>query len=176
MVAMSCVPLPLARALRAFDAGFPCALCALSVLPKSTEIGDRLRLWRQALGLTQAALAACTGIPIGVLKKYERAVSVPGGEALAAIARTGVNMTWLLTGEGEMWPPKPDPAPSAEASPALGRYARRLERIARLLEDMPDDRAESLLAEYLSRAQDVADTQAIRRDLAELRAALRRSR
>lgn len=69
-------------------------------------MGARLRLWRQTLGATQAQMADRLGMHIGVLKKYETGQNIPGGEALAAIARTGVNMTWLLTGEGDMrWTP-----------------------------------------------------------------------
>lgn len=139
------------------------------------EIGARLRAWREALGLTQAQMSARTGIPLGVLKKYEQAVSVPGGEALAAIARTGVNMTWLLTGEGEMWPAKPQETATAAPAPELGRYARRLERIARLLDDLPEDRAEALLADTLARAQDTADAIALRAELSALRDALRKA-
>lgn len=100
---------------------------------------------------------------------------MPGGEALAAIARTGVNMTWLLTGEGEMWPAKPQETSPSAASPALGRYARRLEAIARLLDALPEDRADAILAELLSRAQDTADAIALRQEIAALRESLRKA-
>lgn len=113
-----------------------------------------------------------TGIPLGVLKKYEQAISVPGDEALAAIARTGVNMTWLLTGEGNMWPAKPQESAGSDAPALNGRYACRLEAIARLLGAIPEDRAEAILAELLARAQDTADAIALRQELAALRAAL----
>jgi transcriptional regulator with XRE-family HTH domain len=137
------------------------------------QIGARLRAWREGLGLTQAQMAQRTGIPLGVLKKYEQAVSVPGGEALAAIARTGVNMTWLLTGDGDMSAAKPQETAPADPPPELGRHARRLQAIARLLDALPPDRADAILTELLSRAQDTADAIALRRELTELRAALR---
>lgn len=131
-----------------------------------------MKAWREALGLTQAQMSARTGISIGVLKNYEQGGAIPGGKALAAIARTGVNMTWLLTGEGEMWPAKPqETAPPA----ALGRYARRLEKIAALLDQLPEEDAEAILAEVFARARNQAEALALRQELAALRAALKRS-
>jgi len=52
--------------------------------------------------MTQAAFAERTGINIGQFKKYEQDRAVPGGDSLAAIASTGVNLNWLLTGYGPM--------------------------------------------------------------------------
>lgn len=54
------------------------------------------------MGFTQLKFADVSGVHIGVLKKYERGVNVPGGEALAAFSSTGININWLLTGEGDM--------------------------------------------------------------------------
>jgi transcriptional regulator with XRE-family HTH domain len=65
---------------------------------------DRLKQWRNFLGLTQQQFCERTGIPLRTLRGYEGGTRHPGEDALAAIARTGVNMTWLLTGEGEMLP------------------------------------------------------------------------
>jgi phage repressor protein C with HTH and peptisase S24 domain len=57
---------------------------------------------RDALGYTQQDLSAITGIPLRSLKGYEMGERKPRSDALAAIARTGVNIHWLVTGEGEM--------------------------------------------------------------------------
>lgn len=54
------------------------------------------------LGLTQKEFSSLTGLHIGVVRKYENGVNVPGGEALVAIAKTGVNLNWLLLGQGDM--------------------------------------------------------------------------
>jgi len=78
------------------------------------SIASRLKAWRLGLGITQEAFADRVGFHLSVLKKYETGANKPGSEALAAISRTGVNMTWLLTGEGEM-----RPKPQHNAPPVL---------------------------------------------------------
>ncbi|WP_333709417.1 helix-turn-helix transcriptional regulator [Tepidimonas ignava] len=139
--------------------------------PEDT-IGSRLRQWRITLGLTQAQLAERLGVHIGVLKKYEQGLNVPGGEALAAIARTGVNMTWLLTGEGEMLPVKPEKTivnqQDGESLDALaGRHARRWAKIIQIVESAPTpEEAEAAIDELFARAKE-------RIELAELRQAVR---
>ena len=65
-------------------------------------LGSRLKALRQALGKTQAEVSASTGIPLPTWKKYEGSDREPGAEALVAVARTGVNLHWLLTGKGSM--------------------------------------------------------------------------
>ena len=131
-------------------------------------IGSRIKLWRQALGLTQAVFAERIGVHIGVLKKYEQGLNVPGGEALAAIARTGVNMTWLLTGEGEMRPQKP--VEPDVAVPEGTRYARRWRKIIELVDGFEDeaDRA-AFIEEVFSRAKTKAELDELRRAFAELK-------
>lgn len=47
-------------------------------------------------------MSASTGIPLPTWKKYEGSDREPGAEALVAMARTGVNLHWLLTGKGAM--------------------------------------------------------------------------
>lgn len=136
--------------------------------PEDT-IGSRLRQWRIALGLTQAQLAERLGVHIGVLKKYEQGLNVPGGEALAAIARTGVDMRWLLTGEGEMLP-KTAPDKAFDEVP----YARRLEKIGLLLAGMTEQEAAAFLDEMFARAQSAAEAAELRRALLEMRAELDR--
>lgn len=135
----------------------------------STDIGARIKQWRHALGLTQAELAQRLEVHIGVLKKYEQGLNVPGGEALAAIAKTGVNMTWLLTGEGEMMA-KSAPDHDFSAVP----YARRLEKIGLLLADMPEQEAAAFLEEMFARAQDAAKRRELEQALADLKAEVER--
>jgi transcriptional regulator with XRE-family HTH domain len=61
-----------------------------------------LKALRQALGWTQAEVSAATGIPLPTWKKYEGSDRDPGAEALVAMATSGVNLHWLLTGKGSM--------------------------------------------------------------------------
>ena len=119
--------------------------------------------------MTQAELAMQIGIHIGQLKKYEQGRTVPGGDALAAIAATGVNVNWLLTGVGPMradgagqaaaQPPAgglggaPPQAANSGDSPMAGRFSRRMAALAGMLGNMPEPEANALIDEFASRAQ-----------------------
>jgi hypothetical protein len=64
-----------------------------------TEIAARIRSTLKECGLPQAALAQY-GLPYRSVSKKQ----VPGGDALIKLrAATGVNIDWLLTGEGEQF-------------------------------------------------------------------------
>lgn len=81
-------------------------------------LAERFRTLRQALGHTQAEIAAATGIPLPTWKKYESGDREPGAAALAALASTGVSLHWLLTGDGELWRDR-EAAPDVAAILAL---------------------------------------------------------
>lgn len=71
---------------------------------KST-IGERLRAARESRDLDQATLADKVGIVTRTVQRWEKGEQVPDGVSITKIARvTGVQPTWLLTGEGEMYP------------------------------------------------------------------------
>ncbi len=138
---------------------------------KSEEtIGARLKRWRQALGLTQAQFCERLGMHIGVLKKYEQDVNVPGGEVLAAIAKTGCNINWLLTGEGEMLP---ETRVSAEEN--ASQYARRWEKIIALVEGIEDEQERAaFIDELYARARQTAELAELRKAVRELSAAIKK--
>lgn len=148
-------------------------------MKSDTELGRRLRAWRQALGLTQAQMAECLRLHIGVLKKYETGHNTPGGEALAAYARTGVNVNWLLTGEGEMFA-RSSPRESLDEAlpsgtqllPRTHPRAKRWDHLIRLVEQIEDEeRRDAVLSELFARAKDVAQIDELQRAVRELRAA-----
>lgn len=71
-----------------------------------TSIGDRVRSARETKGLDQATLSDKLGIVARTLQRWEKGEQIPDGVSITKIARiTGVQPTWLLTGEGEMYPP-----------------------------------------------------------------------
>jgi repressor LexA len=75
-------------------------------------IGERLRTARETKELDQATLADKAGVVTRTLQRWEKGEQVPDGVAITRLARaTGVQASWLLTGEGEMYPP---PAPRPE--------------------------------------------------------------
>ena len=70
-----------------------------------TTIGERLRSARENKELDQASLAGKAGIVTRTLQRWEKGEQVPDGIAITRLARaTGVQASWLLTGEGEMYP------------------------------------------------------------------------
>lgn len=129
----------------------------------NSTIGERLKLWRKHLGLNQEEFAALTGLHIGVIRKYENRINVPGGEALVAIGGTGVNLNWLLLGQGEMCAAG-TPLEHADA------YLRRVEAVKGLLDGLEEDRRGSVLEEIFSRVQEakrVADLEELVRVMAK---------
>jgi repressor LexA len=71
---------------------------------KST-IGERLRTARDNKALDQAVLAEKIGVVTRTLQRWEKGEQIPDGIAITRIAKaTNVQPTWLLTGDGEMYP------------------------------------------------------------------------
>ncbi|MGA9119912.1 MAG: S24 family peptidase [Bacteroidota bacterium] len=71
---------------------------------KST-IGDRIREARENKGLDQNSLSAKVGVATRTLQRWEKGEQTPDGVALTSLAKlTGVQPSWLLTGDGEMYP------------------------------------------------------------------------
>lgn len=67
-----------------------------------SSIGERLRLAIKAGGETYAEFSEKTGIPYRTLQNYLRNEREPNAASLAKIREaTGVNLNWLLTGEGD---------------------------------------------------------------------------
>lgn len=69
---------------------------------QGSEIGKRIKEARAALGMTQKALCEKSGMKLPSLRDYELGNRIPGGEAITAITRVGINSNWLLTGKGSM--------------------------------------------------------------------------
>ena len=66
------------------------------------ELARRMKLAREHFGLSQRGMAAKIGVSYPGWQRYESGASVPGGVVLAELFRLGVNVGWLLTGEGKM--------------------------------------------------------------------------
>lgn len=65
------------------------------------DIANRLKAARKKTGLTQKQMSEEIGSSLSAWQDYETGKSIPGGNALAGLARLGVDINWLLTGAGE---------------------------------------------------------------------------
>ena len=96
---------------------------------------DRIRLAREQAGLSQRALAKVMEMNHASISILEAGKREPTPRTLKGIAdATGVNLEWLKTGEGPMYPEKGKPEPddidrlvSARGlSPEIGAFIRKL--------------------------------------------------
>lgn len=63
------------------------------------NLGSRLRTIRIRLDITQGEMAQKIGSSATAIGQYEKSEKVPGGKILAGLARLGINIHWLMTGE-----------------------------------------------------------------------------
>lgn len=68
-----------------------------------TTIAERLLKVRNSLGFTQNQLAEKIGIKQGLYSKYETGALAISTQAIGALFALGVNLNWLLTGQGPMF-------------------------------------------------------------------------
>lgn len=68
-----------------------------------STLAGRFGLMRKALGFKrQADFADAIGRARNSISAYERGTQVPDGETLLRLAQLGVQIQWLLTGDGDM--------------------------------------------------------------------------
>lgn len=66
------------------------------------EIANRLKLFAAVSGISQASIAAKLGKSQPTVSSYFKGKSSPGAEDLAPLKDLGLNLMWLLYGEGSM--------------------------------------------------------------------------
>ena len=119
------------------------------------DIAERLRLWRKtALELTQKEFAEATGVHLSAIRKYENRNSVPSSESLLAIASTGIDLHWLLTGEGDMRA-LAKRLGSAANTEGVADLIHGLMAIEELLHGIPDHTRSVVLDEIVSLVREV---------------------
>lgn len=87
-------------------------------------IGDRLKMYREALGLNQSEAAQLFDIPKASYQKYETAFNAPGAEAFEKFLKSGMNIHWLLTGEGNMIASRQGKTVADKVQSLVGRRGR----------------------------------------------------
>lgn len=75
---------------------------ALEHPPMSDILVSRLKSIRDYFGFSQRKASIAVGQSPTVWATYESGKSMMGGEALTQLCSLGVNINWLLTGDGEM--------------------------------------------------------------------------
>lgn len=93
---------------------------------RGTAMNQRMKMVREALGMSQAHFAESADIGLGVIKNIDSNRTEPNDHFYNVLcARYNINRAWLETGEGEMF---------VEMSRAekIGRF------VADALEDEPD--------------------------------------
>jgi len=73
------------------------------VLSEEDDISKRIKQVRNHLGYAQKYISELAGCKLRTWQTYEDGKSIPGGKVLAGLSRLGVNVDWVLTGEGEMF-------------------------------------------------------------------------
>ncbi len=140
------------------------------------SIGNRLRIWRNSNGWTQERIATLLSVHVGMIRKWEGEVSLPGSEALQRIGSTGVNLHWLLTGKGSMNAATMENTPQKSLSnlkdlPHLQRYEKRLGAILTLMEDMENEQErDALISEIFARVSTAKQIDELKHLVAKLTA------
>ncbi|HEY6192801.1 MAG TPA: XRE family transcriptional regulator [Bacteroidota bacterium] len=76
-----------------------------------STLGERVRTARENKELDQQTLAVRIDVATRTLQRWEKGEQVPDSNYLMRLAKqTGVRPEWLLTGEGELYPPVNSPA------------------------------------------------------------------
>lgn len=110
-------------------------------------IGERIKILRKNLGLTQQAFADALGIKQNTVATYEMGRTNISSMALAGIVRVfNVNETWLRTGEGEMFLPKDEADELAElfASIMNTEPSSKIRRLAVAFSKLTPEQREAL--------------------------------
>ena len=122
------------------------------------NLAERLKIFRESLGLTQEEFAKKLNTTQAVISNYERGARIPTADFLNRLTETfHLNINWLLTGEGPMFREKEvrkeeEPPPSREdssegLSPELLRALSHptIRSIALMLSEMSEEDIKEIL-------------------------------
>ncbi|MGP3505430.1 helix-turn-helix domain-containing protein [Paracidovorax citrulli] len=104
--------------------------------PSALGIGERLRWWRRSKKLTQSDLALQLDVNKATLRRYELGLNALTTSHLTLLYTHGVNMNWLLTGEGDML--REDSPEASEVSAAEQKINELADALRKLRDEAPD--------------------------------------
>ena len=108
--------------------------------------------------LTQAEMASSLGVNIGALRKYEIGLNAPGGLILAVACHKGLNISWLLTGNGPMLVSLASPPSPQEPEAALDELCLSLGN----LQALDATKYDVLLQEFIARSVEASEHVALK--------------
>lgn len=112
------------------------------------SIGERIRALRKEHGETQERFSSRIGLKRNSVTQIELGINRPSAVVIKAICREyGVRREWLLTGEGDMYPPDDDHAIDIVLR-AMECESEEKKALMRLIAQMPDELLDKML-EYL---------------------------
>lgn len=119
---------------------------------KTAFVGQRLRLFIRAQGMSFREFERASGVPYKTLQQYLAGRRYPGGEHLARMAEVGLDINWLLTGRtpGDIWFRFHDAKPMPDilgAFPALNTIF--LEKSIQIIDDVHAREAKRLGKPFL---------------------------
>lgn len=91
-----------------------------------SEFAERLEFARQVLGCSIPEIATRMGTSVSTWHRWRRGSGSPGAAELLVLAGAGLDLNWLITGEGAPWPTQAGAKPSPEWKPRV-REMRRVE-------------------------------------------------
>lgn len=139
-------------------------------LLQKAEIARRLRDWRRkVIQKTQGELADLIGLNIGLIKKYENPAiqTMPGASSLIALSKTGLNIHWLLTGNGRITISEKFDQPSQDEVELTSQLKMR--EVQGLLDRFEAHERASLVSSILKLIEDAAKVAEIESHLAQKR-------
>jgi len=142
------------------------------------SIGNRIKEIRTALHLNQKEFGELLGVNQRTVSNWETNRNEPSIEILSKITSLwGINPTWLLTGEGEMFIKKEKPEKIEEKSEALPPELKKalshptIRNIALMLSEMSEDD----IKDILKRVEEKATLKKLFQELQELKSYLKKS-
>ena len=117
----------------------------------NVAIGERLKTWRRSMKWSQQELADKIVVNKGTVRRYELGLNSPNALHLSMLYTYGVNMNWLLTGEGSMLREVGSEKP---ATTTVDRQINELAEALRSLHERSPEKFDFLSRGFIARCEE----------------------
>lgn len=126
------------------------------VMAIKAGVVDRLKMWRAVVRLSQDDYAAALKLNPSLIKKYEskKGAVLPGALSLYAMAEQGLNVHWLLIGQGRMAAPM---SVNNAIDSSVLEMQLRLEEIQSALSKLATHEQEAVIDAMVKKVNDALD-------------------